>query len=199
VDAFGGHFHTVSARYHLDNALRIWYRLDTMNRDPIRPSFRSPLRRLALAAAALAVAACGTTAVQKGDPVPFPRGYRDWHHVKSMVIQPGHALHDAFGGIHHVYANPAAAAGLADGQFAEGSVLVFDLLAADVGGNAIQEGPRKVLGVMHKSSAAWPATGGWGFAGFTDGGDVVKDMAQQCFQCHQSQQAHGYVFSRPRS
>jgi hypothetical protein len=52
---------------------------------------------------------------------------------------------------------------------------------------------------MHKSTAAWPDTGGWGFAGFTDGGDVVKDMAQQCFQCHQSQQAHGYVFSRPRS
>jgi len=78
-------------------------------------------------------------------------------------------------------------------------VLVFDLLAADAGGNAIQEGPRKVLGVMHKSSSAWPATGGWGFAGFTDGGDVVKDMAQQCFQCHQTQQAHGYVFSRPRS
>lgn len=160
---------------------------------PFRPFF------LAAAIATLAlIAACTSTALQKGDSVPYPRDYRDFHHVKSMVIQPGHALHDAFGGIHHVYANPIARAGLADARFPDGSVLVFDLLAADAGGNAIQEGPRKVLGVMHKSEAAFPDTGGWGFAGFTDSGDVVKDMQQQCFQCHLSQQGNGYVFSRPR-
>ncbi len=44
-------------------------------------------------------------------PVPYPQGYRDWHHVKSMMINPGHPLHDAFGGIHHLYANPAAVSG----------------------------------------------------------------------------------------
>ena len=162
-----------------------------------KPPFRPFLFAAGIAALTL-VAACTSTALQKGDPVPYPRDHRDWHHVKSMVIQPGHALHDAFGGIHHVYANPLARRGLADGRFQDGSVLVFDLLAADAGGNAIQEGPRKVLGVMHKSDAAFPDTGGWGFAGFTDSGDVVKDMQQQCFQCHLSQQGNGYVFSRPR-
>ena len=34
-------------------------------------------------------------------PVPYPTGYRDWHHVKSMVIEQGHPLYAAFGGIHH--------------------------------------------------------------------------------------------------
>ena len=156
-----------------------------------------PQLRWAPAALAL-VAAWTSTALQKGDPVPYPRDHRDFHHVESMVIQPGHALHDAFGGIHHVYANPLARRGLADGRFQDGSVLVFDLLAAYAGGNTVQEGPRTVLGVMHKSDAAFPDTGGYGFAGFTDSGDVVKDMQQQCFLCHLSQQAHGYAFSRPR-
>ena len=38
-------------------------------------------------------------------PVPYPQGYRQWTHVKSMTINPGHALYDAFGGMHHLYAN----------------------------------------------------------------------------------------------
>jgi hypothetical protein len=131
-----------------------------------------------------------------GATVPMPTGYRTWHHVKSMVIQPGHALHAAFGGMHHVYANDAARAGLDTGRYADGSVFVFDLLATDDGGNAIQEGGRKVLGVMHKSAAAFPDTGGWGFAGFGDGGvNVVKDMRADCFSCHAPQQSRGYVFS----
>lgn len=47
-----------------------------MNRNQVRSPSRSSLRRLALVAASLAAAACGTTAAQKGDKVPFPRGYR---------------------------------------------------------------------------------------------------------------------------
>jgi hypothetical protein len=46
------------------------------------------------------------------------------------------------------------------GRFAEGSVIVFDLLAAQEGGNAIVEGPRKVVGVMHKDSTRFASTGG---------------------------------------
>jgi hypothetical protein len=63
----------------------------------------------------------------------------------------------------------------------------------------VQEGPRKVLGVMHRSATAFAGTGGWGFAGFGAGGrDVVHDMRTQCFQCHESQKARGYVFSQLR-
>jgi hypothetical protein len=134
--------------------------------------------------------------------VPYPEGYRDWHHVKSMVINPGHALYDAFGGIHHLYANALAEQGYATGTFADGSVIVFDLLETEAKDNAVHEGKRKVLGVMHKDAQRYEATGGWGFEGFA-GGDPSKpvvgaEAATACYACHTSQAGSDYVFSRPR-
>jgi hypothetical protein len=71
---------------------------------------------------------------------PTPEGYREWTHVKSMVIQRGHPLFDTFGGIHHVYANPAAADALrTSSAFPDGAVLIFDLLTANTENNAIVE------------------------------------------------------------
>ncbi len=134
--------------------------------------------------------------------VPYPKGYRDWHHVKSMVISSGHALHDAFGGIHHLYANKQALSGYAKGKFPDGSIIVFDLLEANDGGNALVEGKRKVVGVMHKDSKHYAATGGWGFEGFK--GDsktdraVGKNAASACFNCHEPQRKHDYIFSELR-
>lgn len=133
--------------------------------------------------------------------VPYPQGYRDWHHVKSMVILPGHALYGEFGGIHHLYANDTARQGYARGRFANGSVIVFDLLEANDGGNALVEGTRKVVGVMHKDTRRYKDTGGWGFEGFK--GDtrqrvVGKNAAAACFACHEGQRDQDYVFSTPR-
>lgn len=134
--------------------------------------------------------------------VPYPEGYRDWHHVKSMVIEKGHPLFASFGGIHHIYANDKAMAGYRAGRFPDGAVIVFDLLEAQRSNHAITEGSRKVLGVMHKDSARYAATGGWGFEGFV-GGDrdkrsVGDNGATACFACHQPQQAQDYTFSRLR-
>lgn len=53
-----------------------------------------------------------TLSYAQKDGVPFPEGYRNWLHAKSMLIQPGHALENPFQGIHHVYANGKAAKGL---------------------------------------------------------------------------------------
>jgi hypothetical protein len=134
--------------------------------------------------------------------VSYPTGYRNWHHVKSMVIDKGHPLHEAFGGIHHLYANPKAVAGYKSGKFPDGAVVVFDLLEAKSADNAVTEGARKVVGVMHKDAKRFAATGGWGFEGF-GGGDrtnrVVRDnAANACFACHAPQKDHDYVFSRLR-
>ena len=97
-------------------------------------------------------------------PVPYPDGYRQWTHVKSMVIQQGHPLFGAFGGIHHLYANDKAIKGYRNGNsFPSGSVIVFDLLDEKTSAGAIEEGPRKVVGVMMKDARKWSATGGWGF------------------------------------
>ena len=107
-------------------------------------------------------AAITTTALAAEPQVPYPVGYRDWHHVKSMVIEEGHPLHSAFGGIHHIYANEAALEGYRKGHFPDGAILIFDLLDATHADNAITEGKRKVVGVMHKDAKQFATTGGWG-------------------------------------
>jgi hypothetical protein len=147
-------------------------------------------------------AALTSSALAADLQVPYPQGYRDWHHVKSMVIEEGHPLFGAFGGIHHLYANDTAMKGYRGKTFPDGSVIIFDLLEAKHDGNAVTEGARKVVGVMHKDSKQFKATGGWGFEGF-GGGDpgnrVVGDnAASACFACHQPQQAQDYTFSRLR-
>lgn len=135
-------------------------------------------------------------------PVPYPEGYRNWTHVKSMVINPGHPLYDAFGGIHHLYANKKALQGYRSGKFPDGAVVVFDLLEVKTGDNAVQEGGRKVVGVMHKDAKKWQDTGGWGFEGFK--GDskteraVGKNAATACYGCHTQQKDKDFVFSAYR-
>lgn len=135
-------------------------------------------------------------------PVPYPNGYRDWHHVKSMIINPGHGLYQAFGGIHHIYANKAALQGYKTGKWPDGAVIVFDLLEAEAADNVVTEGARKVVGVMHRDARRYQATGGWGYEGFK--GDSKNERAvganalSACHQCHVAQQDKGYVFSKAR-
>ena len=148
-----------------------------------------------------ALAASGAAPVKGG--VAYPKGYRDWAHVKSMVIEKGHPLFETFGGIHHVYANPPAVKGYRSGRFPDGSVLVFDLLEAKAASSAVTEGPRKVLGVMQKDAARFKETGGWGFEGFA-AGDPAKpvvgaDAARACFTCHTDRKGKDFVFSEWRN
>jgi hypothetical protein len=134
--------------------------------------------------------------------VPYPEGYRGWRHVKSMIINSGHPLYESFGGIHHIYANEKAIEGYRSGHFPAGSVIVFDLLEAKNEANAVAEGARKVLGVMHKDSMKFASTGGWGFEAFK--GDsknervVGKEAATACYQCHAARKEKDFVFSGQR-
>lgn len=134
--------------------------------------------------------------------VDYPQGYRDWRHVKSMVIQPGHPLFDSFGGIHHIYANAAALEGYRSGHFPDGAVLVFDLFEAKAEPSAIVEGRRKVVGVMQKDSRKFATTGGWGFEGFAGGAKdqrvVGAKAGEVCYQCHTQQRTRDFVFSALR-
>ena len=156
--------------------------------------------KLTALAATLAVASSAMSADTAA--VPYPGGYRAWTHVKSMVIQPGHALYDAFGGLHHLYANPKAEAGYKSGKFPDGAVIVFDLLEAKAADNTVQEGARKVVGVMVKDASKYKATGGWGYEGFK--GDskteraVGNNAATACYQCHTAQKDKDFVFSAYR-
>lgn len=133
--------------------------------------------------------------------VPYPEGYRNWTHIKTMILEKGHPLYEAFGGIHHIYANKKALDGYRSGnKFKDGSIIIFDLLEAVSENNAIVEGKRKVVGVMIKDSKKYKNTGGWGFEGFAgDSRDrVVKNMEGECFACHVQMKDKDYVFSEYR-
>lgn len=154
------------------------------------------MRKTAFLLAAFALSSAAVAA--DPPPVPYPDGFREWTHVKSMVINSGHPLYESFGGIHHLYANNRAMAGYRSGTFPNGAVIVFDLLDVTDADNAVTEGPRKVVGVMHKDSKRYAATGGWGFEGFK--GDsreraVGGNASAACYQCHTSQKDRDYVFS----
>ncbi len=134
--------------------------------------------------------------------VPYPENYRDWTHVKSLVILPGHPLFSSFGGIHHVYANDKALKTLQSNSktFPDGSILVFDLLEAPQKDNTIGEGERKVLAVMLKNSKKFKETGGWGFEAFKGNTKdrVVKDPVSECYSCHTQKREHDFVFTEFR-
>jgi len=162
--------------------------------------FPQSLRVLALTtgmAAVLPLATAGTS-----EQVPYPAGYAQWTYVKSMQILPGHPLYDAFGGIHHLFANAKAIAGYKSGKFSDGAVIAFDLHEAHAADNTVTDGPRKVLAVMHKDAKRYEATGGWGIEAWKAGDPkqpVVKtDAAKACFVCHEPQKAHDFVFSTYR-
>ena len=163
---------------------------------------RTVISIIAAATTVSTIVLANSAAAADPAPVPYPKGYRDWHHVKSMVINPGHGLYDAFGGIHHVYANKAALQGYRSGKWPNGAVIVFDLLEAKSADNTVTEGTRKVVGVMHRDSGKYAATGGWGYEGFK--GDSTADRAvgvnalTACHQCHIAQKDAGFVFSKIR-
>jgi len=153
------------------------------------------LRLLAIACGAGIAAA----AAAEGTGIPFPEGYRAWHHHRSTVNMTGHAPEGNVG-IQHVYANPAALEGLRTGRFADGATFVVDRFKYEDGGNSsLVQGARKVVAVMVRDAAKYPETGGWGFEAFK-GGDpnqrVVKDGGKQCFSCHIPYADNNYLFSR---
>jgi hypothetical protein len=160
------------------------------------------MRSIVTAFTLLATTLSSVAAAADPAPVPYPKDYRDWHHVKSMVINPGHSLYDAFGGIHHLYANKAAIKGYQTGKWPDGAVITFDLLDAKSADNTVTEGKRKVLGVMYRDAKKYAATGGWGYEGFK--GDsmteraVGANAASACHQCHTAQKDSGFVFSTLR-
>ncbi|MGD2111808.1 MAG: cytochrome P460 family protein [Gammaproteobacteria bacterium] len=132
----------------------------------------------------------------------YPEGYRGWTHVKTLTLHAGHPLAETFQGIHHVYANPAALAGLQSGTYPDGAVLVFDLLEAVEQDHATAEGRRILLGVMQKDRAQHAATGGWEFdawSGNSRSERLVSDGGRSCFTCHEAQRDSDYVFSRWRN
>ena len=137
----------------------------------------------------------------ENNKVPYPDGYRNWTHIKSMIIEPGHSLENPFQGIHHVYGNKKALKGLNDGEYSDGAVLVFDLLNYVKKEHTIQESERKLVGVMVKDAKKYSNTGGWGFEGFAANSKterLTNDGGASCYACHAPLKKENYVYSQYR-
>ena len=148
----------------------------------------------------LIVLCCGfcASALSADDAAP---DYRAWQHVKTMIIQPEHALADTFGGIHHIYANTQAMAGLSQGRYQNGAVFVFDLKDYETQDNTIVEADRKRLDVMRYDLGQFEKTGGWDFASYLPeqpSQRIAQDVVSGCFECHKAMQSSGFVFSKYR-
>jgi hypothetical protein len=57
-------------------------------------------------------------------------------------------------------------------------------------------GPAVNVQFMIKDSRRYAASGGWGFADFTNGRPGDLALHQMCFPCHQPGKDHDYVFTR---
>ncbi|MDP1653256.1 MAG: cytochrome P460 family protein [Rhodocyclaceae bacterium] len=150
-------------------------------------------------AVAVAIATLSVSALAAD--VAYPQQFRDGKHVKSMVINKGHPLYDAVGGMHHIYGNAKAIAGYKAGKFANGSVITFDLFEAVDRDNAVAEGAHKAVVVMAKDSKKYAATDGWGYQVFdpkTKKGSLDAKAQGECHACHVAQKDKDFVFSSLR-
>ena len=161
-------------------------------------SRRTYLRRSTWAL--LALAAVSMNILYATESVEYPDGFRRWVHVGTGVILPGtNPQLKSEEGMHHVFANEKAADGYATGDFADGSMIVYELRDAQQKDGVITEGDRKRVDVMIKDSKLYSSTGGWRFERFwgTDQAqNALPDTGSSCFQCHSKANTHGFVFSQ---
>ena len=132
----------------------------------------------------------------------FPKEFRKWAHVKSVLVGPQSPAFATEGGIHHIYANDKALEGYDSGKFPDGSVIVYDLLETkEVAGNTIESQTRRV-DVMVKQNDRHASTGGWEFMSFSGSdetnGKLTAAREATCAGCHANKKDHDSVFSEFR-
>jgi hypothetical protein len=133
--------------------------------------------------------------------VQYPKGYKEWKHIKTMIIKPEHPMAEVFQGIHHIYANEKAYSGYKTGVFADGSMIALDYLKYKDVNHTIIESDRNYVAIMSKNESKYTKTGGWGyeaFAGNTKDKRLTADGGVSCFECHKPQQKNSYIFSKIR-
>jgi hypothetical protein len=117
------------------------------------------------------------------DEAPFPEGYRSWTHIRSGVVGPASSAFPRFGGMHSIYANPAAMAGYRTGAFPDGSAIVFDNHETVTFQGAELPGARRFVDVMVKTGGAWR------FGEFAGDSRTVRNVTAEqalteCAACH---------------
>jgi hypothetical protein len=167
---------------------------------------RSMLRKFVnvLGLAGILISLGAPSAMSAADEVPFPKGFRDWFVVNSMIVTKDSPIFGQIGGMHIIYVNVKGLPILKKGgpfPYPDGTVFADDVHDFSVKDGSYVEGAKKAVTVMVKDSKKYAMTGGWGFQVW-GGGDpskpLVPDAAhaiQACFACHTPQKAQDYTFS----
>ena len=169
-----------------------------------------------VAAVAGAVAYMGSASGQAdGDAAPIygikiPQGYRDWRliSVKELTGAGG-----KFKQLRAQLGNDLAIAAFREGKlpFPDGAIIAAlhwneassdadnRVLAAGFPGAGLEStfaGAAVNVQFMVKDSKKYAASGGWGFADFTNGKPGDQALHEKCFPCHQPAKDRDYVFTR---
>jgi hypothetical protein len=175
-------------------------------------------------AAAAAVGVLATVALAHGKDEPtsnpsnaapiygitIPAGYRDWTviSVKRLTGRGGDLRQ-----LRAELGNDIATRAFRDGKrpFPDGSMIAAlhwneassdsdnKALAAGFPGQGLQStfaGSAANVQFMVKDSKKYAATGGWGFADFTNGKPGSEALHQKCFSCHEPAKDRDFVFTR---
>jgi Cytochrome P460 len=184
------------------------------------------MRRIALAAVAVAAVAgvaayMGSASGQSnGDAAPIygiriPDGYRDWRLI-SVKQLTGKQLTGTGGELKQLRAqlgNDLAIKAFRDGTlpFPDGAIIAalhWNEESSDADNQALAAGfPTAGLKssfagsavnvqFMVKDSKKYAASGGWGFADFTNGKPGDGALHEKCFPCHAPAKDRDYVFTR---
>jgi hypothetical protein len=142
--------------------------------------------------------------------VTVPAGYRDWHLISvKRLTGPS----DKFKQLRAELGNDIAAKAFRDGTlpFPDGSIIAalhWQEASSDADNKVLAEGfpgaglestfAGSAVNVqfMVKDSSKYAASGGWGFADFTNGKPGSEALHQTCFPCHLPGKNHDYVFTR---
>ena len=133
--------------------------------------------------------------------VTIPTGYRDW-----KLISVTHEEGD-FDQLRAQLGNDIAIQAYRKGKlpFPDGAIIValhWNRVPSDEDNKvfgkvqAFVAGPAVNMQVMVKDSKKYAASGGWGFADFTDSKPANEAKHKTCFPCHQPAKDRDFVFTR---
>ncbi len=133
--------------------------------------------------------------------IKIPSGYRDWKLI-SVAHEEG-SLND----IRAILGNDVAVEAYRKGKlpFPDGTIiarLAWSYVPSEENNKVFGRAQSFVAGsatnvqFMVKDSKKYAATGGWGFAQFTNGKPAEDALLKTCFPCHVPVKARDYLFTR---
>ena len=140
--------------------------------------------------------------------ITIPAGYRDWR-----VISVAHLAGGNLKQLRAQLGNDIATAAFREGKlpFPDGTIIAalhWNEVASDendkvlttgfprAGLQSFVVGPAVNVQFMVKDSKKYAATGGWGFADFTNGKPGNEALHKTCFTCHAPAKDRDFVFTR---